>query len=526
MFLLNKISSIILKYNILSSLNCVRYSLLSVYKGSKTTRNFLPILIITSSNNQFFTYIPFIFFGLLLAIAMGLLVKQFKENSILKRKLSKADEENSLFVNQIELLHKDIINGESEYNHLFQLNTINLLELEKAKKDYLDAKRIAEESDMLKSNFLANMSHEIRTPMNGILGFAQLLQDDDLDRDMQHRYLDIVCHNGAMLVNLIDDIMDISKIEVGQLAFNKAEVNIDDLIFDLYTFFNEIKFKQEKEHLTLRLLNLNDDENSMFFTDEQRLRQVLSNLIGNSIKFTDKGSVEFGYINNKEEQNLQFFVRDTGIGIPPDKRNIIFERFRQIEEGSTRKYGGTGIGLYISKHIIELLGGRIWVESEEGHGSSFYFTLPYATVQEREGTTKVFTPADRNYDWEGKTIVIAEDVETNYRFLKAILEKTNAEIVWTRNGEEVVKYCKENPTVDMVLMDIQMPKIDGYEATTLIKGENPNIKIIAQTAYAMPNDNIKCIEAGCNDYISKPINSHILLEKINTHLSNNKLKVL
>jgi CheY-like chemotaxis protein len=234
--------------------------------------------------------------------------------------------------------------------------------------------------------------------------------------------------------------------------------------------------------------------------------------------------VEFGYINNKEESNIQFYVRDSGIGIPLDKRDMIFDRFRQIEEGSTRKYGGTGIGLFISKHIVEELGGKIWVESELGKGSSFHFTLPYESVSQKDDNTKVFSPVKQTYNWEGKVIVIAEDVETNYRFLNAILKDTNATIVWTRDGEEVVKFCYENPNVDLVLMDIQMPKIDGYEATGRIKKVNPNITIIAQTAYAMPNDNIKCMEAGCNDYISKPVNSTLLLEKINNYLSVSKAK--
>ncbi|WP_166363290.1 ATP-binding protein [Perlabentimonas gracilis] len=460
-----------------------------------------------------------------LAVAVVLLFLNIRRSKQLTAELQQLDKGKDFLVDQIQQLKKDLESSQAEYNHLFKVNAMNLVELEKAKKDIVEAKRIAEEADMLKSNFLANMSHEIRTPMNGILGFAQLLKDDELDGEMQHRYLDIVCHNGAMLVNLIDDIMDISKIEAGQLAFNKSDVNIDDLFFDLYTFFNEAKFKQEKEHLTLRLLNLNDDENNLLFTDEQRLRQVLSNLIGNAIKFTDKGAVEFGYVNNKEKKHIEFFVRDTGIGIPKEKVDIIFERFRQIEEGSTRKYGGTGIGLFISKHIVDLLGGDIWVESETGKGSTFYFTLPYATVYERENAVKVFTPADKNYNWEGKTIMIAEDAETNYKFLRAMLEKTKAYIIWARNGEEVVSYCHNNSNVDMILMDIQMPVMDGYEATSIIKRQNPSIKIIAQTAYAMPNDNIKCIEAGCNDYISKPINTQLLLEKIDIQLQNSKLNV-
>jgi signal transduction histidine kinase/ActR/RegA family two-component response regulator len=484
-------------------------------------------IVLTTPAKQFIAtpYLIAAVFAVLIAVTGAIIITQRIKNKAIKAALAQSEKDKDYLVEQINELKKDLQNRQLEYNHLFKVNAMSSVEFEKIKKDLLEAKQIAEEADMLKSNFLANMSHEIRTPMNGILGFAQLLQDDELDREMQHRYLDIVCHNGAMLVNLIDDIMDISKIEAGQLAFNKSDVNIDDLFFDLYAFFNEIKFKQEKEHLTLRLLNLNDDENSVLFTDEQRLRQVMSNLIGNAIKFTDKGTVEFGFTHNKKKNHIEFFVRDTGIGIPKEKVDIIFERFRQIEEGSTRKYGGTGIGLFISKHIIELLGGSIWVDSEIGVGTTFHFTLPYATIQERKNAVKVFTPADRDYNWEGKVIMIAEDAETNFKFLKAMLDKTQASIVWARNGKEVVDYCNDNPKVDMVLMDIQMPIMDGYEATTLVKKINPAIKIIAQTAYAMPNDNIKCIEAGCNDYISKPINPHLLLEKINTHLQNNKITV-
>jgi len=456
---------------------------------------------------------------LIIGMAILLFFIYRSKNTLLKR-FKKQEDNNEHFLDQINELRDSLLNKEAEYDHLFKLNSIYLQDIEALKVEVKKANMIAEEADILKSNFLANMSHEIRTPMNGILGFAQLLQHEDFDKDMQLRYLDIIRHNGTMLVNLIDDIMDISKIEAGQLPLNKAEVNLDDLMFDLYTFFNEIKFKQEKEHLSLRLLNLNDDENNIIYTDSHRLQQVLSNLISNSIKFTDKGVVEFGYINKKEESQIQFYVRDSGIGIPADKQKIIFDKFRQIEEGSTRKYGGTGIGLFISKHIVGMLGGNIWVESEMGLGSTFNFTMPYDELQHKNNITNVFTPVKRTYDWATKQILIAEDVETNYKFLNAILAKTNATIVWKRDGEEVVNYCQQNPNVDLVLMDIQMPKIDGYEATGLIKKINPQIIVIAQTAYAMPNDNIKCIEAGCNDYISKPINSELLLEKLNSYLKD------
>lgn len=457
----------------------------------------------------------------MLCLALGItIILVYRSRSILAKRYRKLEDNNEHFLDQINRLDDSLLNKEAEYNHLFKLNSIYLKEIEALKVEVKNAMIIAGEADILKSNFLANMSHEIRTPMNGILGFAQLLQQEDFDKDMQFRYLDIITHNGTMLVNLIDDIIDISKIEAGQLPLNKTNVNLDDLLFELYTFFNEVKFKQEKEHITIRLLNLNEDESNSFYTDSHRLQQVLTNLISNSIKFTDRGVVEFGYINKKEEKQIQFYVRDSGIGIPIDKQKIIFDKFRQIEEGSTRKYGGTGIGLFISKHIVGMLGGDIWVESEVGKGSTFNFTMPYDDIQQKDNISKVFTPVKRNFDWANRQIVIAEDVETNFRFLNAVLSQTKATIVWKKDGEEVVNFCQQNPDIDLVLMDIQMPKIDGYEATGIIKKINPHITVIAQTAYAMPNDNIKCIEAGCNDYISKPINSELLLEKLDTYLKN------
>ncbi|MEW5846663.1 MAG: ATP-binding protein [Bacteroidota bacterium] len=392
------------------------------------------------------------------------------------------------------------------------------LELQRLETALQNAKIRAEEADILKSNFLANMSHEIRTPMNGILGFAQLLKNEE-SQEKRDRYIDIIYHNGMMLVNLIDDIIDLSKIDAGQLTVNPTDCNLDNLMFEVYTFFNEIKFKQEKEHINIRLLNLNDDESNILYTDAQRLRQVLVNLIGNALKFTEKGSVEFGYVINEDKSNIEFFVRDTGIGIPKDKQDIIFDRFRQVQEGTTRKYGGTGIGLYISKHIIELLGGEIWFESEVGQGTTFHFTLPYHESKSVSNGSVIFKTKAPEYNWKGKTLLIAEDIETNYKYLATILSDTKAKILWARNGEVAINLVMNGTPIDIILMDIQMPIIDGYEATLKIREKFPDLPIIAQTAYALPHDNLKCFEVGCNDYISKPINAHLLKKKIDDLLN-------
>jgi CheY-like chemotaxis protein len=244
----------------------------------------------------------------------------------------------------------------------------------------------------------------------------------------------------------------------------------------------------------------------------------MTNLLSNALKFTDKGTVEFGYQNQPENNQIKFYVRDSGIGIPEDKRDIIFDRFRQVHEGSTRKYGGTGIGLFISKHIVDLLGGKIWVESELNVGSTFYFTIPYQAKGVITDNVTLYKSTSKQYDWSNKVILVAEDVELNYKLISSALVGTKANVLWAKNGEEAVEICENNPNINVVLMDIQMPKMDGYDATKAIKRSKPSMPIIAQTAYAMPNDNIKCMEVGCNDYIAKPLNTNILLEKIEKHM--------
>lgn len=439
------------------------------------------------------------------------LLKQLNNRDYSDERLNRLEDEYRM----LQIQYKSL---QVEYDELSELFSSEQLQCERLRNALEREKLRSEEADILKSNFLANMSHEIRTPMNGILGFAQLLKNEP-SSDKRERYIDIIYHNGIMLVNLIDDIIDISRIEAGQLAVTVSECNIDNLLFEVYTFFNEVKFKQEKEHISIRLLNLNDDESSIILTDPVRLRQVLVNLIGNALKFTEKGVVEFGYINKPDSRCIEFFVRDTGIGIPENKHGIIFERFRQIEEGATRKYGGTGIGLYISKNVINLLGGEIWFESTVGKGTTFYFTLPYRKSITVEEGTQVFGTADKHYSWEGKRVLVAEDIDVNFRYIQAILTRTGVEVVRAKNGEEAVELVRKGIPFDLVLMDIQMPEMDGYEATRQIKSIAPATPIIAQTAYALPNDNLRCFEAGCDDYVPKPINEGLLKQKIDRYLN-------
>jgi len=241
----------------------------------------------------------------------------------------------------------------------------------------------------------------------------------------------------------------------------------------------------------------------------------LSNLLSNALKFTEKGIVEFGYILESPAQ-LKFYVKDTGIGLSADKFEMIFDRFRQADETQARRYGGTGLGLTISNNLVRLMGGTMWVESELGKGSVFYFTLPYKPYLERV----IYKPkATTDFNWNDKSILIAEDELRNYQYLYEVLKDTNATIIHAKNGKEAIDICKENGNIDLVLMDIKMPEINGYIATQEIKKFRQDLPIIAQTAYAMQEEITQCKEAGCDEYVSKPIDSHKLLNLINNFIN-------
>jgi len=378
-------------------------------------------------------------------------------------------------------------------------DTIIALEISKTK---------AEESDRLKSAFLANMSHEIRTPMNGILGFAELLNEPDLTGEQRQDYIKIIGISGTRMLNIINDIISISKIESGQMGVSISETNINEQILYIHTFF---KPEVEQNGLQISFRNTLPARGSIIKTDREKIYAILSNLVKNAIKFTKAGSIEFGY--EKNDNHLQFFVSDTGIGISPEKQQIVFERFRQGSESLTRNYEGAGLGLSISKAYVEMLGGKIWVDSEIGKGSTFYFTLPYHTQTEDKIVTKNVVLADVEIKPESKLkILIAEDDQGSEILLSLAVEKFSKNIFKARNGIEAVEICRNNTDIDLVLMDIKMPEMDGYEATRRIRQFNKDLVIVAQTAFALTGDRERAMEAGCNDYISKPIKKDKLME--------------
>jgi PAS domain S-box-containing protein len=388
---------------------------------------------------------------------------------------------------------------------------IDITERKKTEIELNFAKDKAEESDRLKTAFLANMSHEIRTPMNAIIGFSELLNDSDLTDENKKEFIRLISESSKMLLNLIEDIIDVAKIEAEQMKIMKSSCHINQILDELASYFTGELNKSSNKKIKIKAIKGDSNPKFAIVTDTLRFKQILNNLIGNALKFTNHGTVEFGY-EIMNEKTIQFFIKDTGIGLPHDKLGVIFERFRQAEESTTKEYGGTGLGLTISRKLIELLGGKIWVESELDIGSTFYFTLPYILPKGTD-KTKPFTGLSDKYNWAGKTIVVAEDENSNFELLKATLSRTNATIFRAHNGNEAVELCL-NKKVDLVLMDIRMPEMNGYEATELIKSDNPGLPVISLTAYAMADDRDKSLQVGCDDHISKPIKPIELIERV------------
>ena len=402
---------------------------------------------------------------------------------------------------------------EELYKHkenLEELVSVRTQELININKELLLAKEKAENADKLKTAFLSNMSHEIRTPMNVIIGLSQLIKRRSLDKNKQDEYINTIIGKGNLLLNIINDIIDVAKIEANELTINKDECEIKPLLNEIY-----LAFENNLNPNVRLIIDIPDEINDLTIsTDSLRLKQVLINLVENARKFTNNGTITIGC--NSYKDSLEFYVKDTGIGIPKDKLEIIFSRFRQIQETNTKEYGGAGLGLTISKKIIELLDGEIRVDSELNKGSKFSFKIPLNRINKESVFNNI--EETKKIDWSNKTIILAEDEEFNFIVLQDLLEETKIKILRAINGKEVLEILEEGIKIDLILLDIQMPIMSGYEVCPILKDKYSTIPVIAQTAYVMAEDEKHLLELGCNDIITKPIDFDELLEMISTYL--------
>lgn len=396
----------------------------------------------------------------------------------------------------------------------------NSIDRKRAEQDLIKALEKATESDRLKSAFLATISHELRTPLNAIIGFSDIIETDTPLDDILG-FVKTINSSGKHLLGIVEDIFDITLIEKGNIELKKTKEDLSIILKNIDEIIEIEQQNTNKTHIKIKQRIPDLGKEIVINTDTSKLKQILINLLKNALKFTLEGFINYGYefVMINKQPYLKFFVIDSGIGIAKDKQSIIFDMFRQVEDSHTRIYGGTGIGLSISKKLTELLGGKLWVDSEENKGSSFYFTIPLESNPENLEIINTSIENDNPPDiFDNKVVLIVEDDLPSFEFLRIVLSARGIKCVWAKNGEEAINYCAENAETDLILMDLNMPIMNGYEATIKIKEINPTIPVIAQTAYAIAGDKEKALAAGCNDYISKPIKKSALFELIAKYL--------
>jgi PAS domain S-box-containing protein len=403
-----------------------------------------------------------------------------------------------------EISHTGMMfDGKKALLEIFQ----DITDRKQSEEELIKAKDKAEEGDRLKTAFLHNISHEIRTPMNAIVGFSALLGEPDLDAHSRTEYIEVILQSSNHLLSIITDIIDISNIEANIVKIAKNEININSTLKTLCDQFLPVL---TGKNLQLVCENRVPDSAALIITDSTKLKQIITNLLSNAVKYTDKGSVKLGC--EVKDKFLEFHVSDTGIGISEEHHNKIFDRFYQVESSDNRLYEGTGLGLAISSAYVGLLGGKMWLLSEPGKGTTFNFTLPYQN-NVAEFQTNIEKPVYYDLVFKKKIkILVAEDVESNFLLISYFLQGANAELLRARTGREAVEQCLADRSIDLILMDIKMPDMDGYTAAKLIREANISIPIIAQTAYA--DDMNKAIDSGCSGFISKPFDKKGLLYKI------------
>ncbi|MCK9218711.1 MAG: PAS domain S-box protein [Bacteroidales bacterium] len=375
----------------------------------------------------------------------------------------------------------------------------------------------AVQSDDLKTTFLQNLSHEIRTPANAILGFFQLMKDPICSMEEKMEYIDMIKHGIEQFISILNSILDISKVETHQLPIKKEITDLRTLLHEVFSTYSTIFNTLNLPGIDFTFFMTETPEPILVECDGQRVKEALGFLLENSFKFTKFGWITLG-CHIIPEKEVIMFVKDSGIGIPKEKQEFILNKFRQGDESSTRQYGGLGLGLTLAREFITLQGGRLWLQSEPGQGTSVYCSLPYSSNKSFSIMGHTPLPPVEIIDLTGKSILIAEDTDSNYTVLERWLKKTNARVIWAKNGLEAIEICHRDDSINMILMDLQMPIVNGYEATRNILGFRQGLPIIAQTAYSLDFDEHRALEAGCVAYLAKPIDISYLFSLIKKHL--------
>jgi CheY-like chemotaxis protein/nitrogen-specific signal transduction histidine kinase len=415
------------------------------------------------------------------------------------------------------------MNEQEPDNDLDQL--IHNLETEnkKLEKELHKTREIALRSDKLKSTFLANMSHAIRTPMNAIIGFSELIGMESVNASTKLEYSRIINEKGQQLLSLIDDLIEISRIETGKLELSYTPIKLDEFMDEIFSSTLQKKLKAGKDQVELIVEKNSLEEFGQIQSDPGRIQQIFNNILAFSIRNTSKGNIRFGY-SIKDPKTIEFFIIDTGIGLNKEDQKNVFDYFWQFEDITHQNIAETGLALTIAKNLVELLGGKITFTSELDKGNEFIFTLPVEKTGKLSETlhseTAIHHEAERlEPNWKDKVILVVEDDAVNYQFIEALLEKTQAQLLHAENGSQALELCKTINKIDLILMDIKLPERNGYQITREIKSFRNEIPIIAQTAFQVNEVRKKCLEAGCEDVISKPVEIELILRIINKYLS-------
>ena len=429
------------------------------------------------------------------------------DEELLLRQNKELEQQYEEYMQLNEVLRNTNTELERQYEEYMQLNE----KLRQTNLDLVIAKDKAEESDRLKTAFLQNMSHEIRTPLNGIIGFSRFLMNKDISSEEIEEITSIINLSGKRLLELINNVIEIAKIETGQVEIEKRNFSLHELLDDVYSLF---KIEADAKHLKLNCQVDIFSEDISILSDDTKILEVLSNLISNALKFTKSGQIDFGY--NIKDSYIEFFVKDTGIGISPEYYDMIFNRFTQIDLSLTRGFEGAGLGLSICKGLVNLLGGSIWCESAIGAGTTFFFKIPLVTLNYDSGE-ETSSANSKKINNTGK-VLIAEDDEISSLYLGKILENEGIRYCKASNGIEAVEIVKNDNSICMILMDIKMPKLDGIEAARKISEIRDDIIIIAQTAYAFEEERKRIMNSNFDEYISKPIEEVRLIQILKKYM--------